>query len=153
MTLFPYRSTITNDVAAGDATYENLFPPGKQFQARYAVQGIHSKLKDQLRDVSSSPRTQTIFADSDQSALDESFLVNSIKLLGRALLDTELLGDDASFAASLPLTAVLISAMSDFLRGMFAKFGLAVLNQLLMHSRASFFRSVERLLRRRDWVG
>lgn len=89
-----------------------------------------------------------IFTNSNQSALDESFLVNSIKLLGRALLDTELLGDDASFATSLPLTAVLISAMSDFLRGTFARFSMAVLNQLLMHSRASFFRFIERLLRR-----
>jgi hypothetical protein len=89
-----------------------------------------------------------IFANTIQSTLDESFLVNSIKLLGRALLDSELLGDDASFATSLPLTAVLISAMSDFLRGTFAKFSVAVLNQLLMHSRASVFRSLERLLRR-----
>ena len=89
-----------------------------------------------------------IFTNSYQSALDESFLVNSIKLLGRALLDTELLGNDASFATSLPLTAVLISAMSDFLRGTFAKFSVAVLNQLLMRSRASPFRFIERLLRR-----
>ena len=134
-------------MAAGNATYENLFPSGKLFQARYAVQGIHSKLKDQLREVSCRYADADDGANSNQSALDESFLVNSIKLLGRALLDTELLGDDASSATSLPLTGVFISAMSDFLRGMYAEFNIAVPNQLLMHSRASFFRSVERLLR------
>lgn len=52
LTLFPYRSTITNSVAAGEATLESLFPPGKFYQAKYAAQAIHSKLKDQLRNVS-----------------------------------------------------------------------------------------------------
>lgn len=79
-----------------------------------------------------------ITTDTIQSALDESFLSNAIKLLSRALLDTELLGDDASFASRLPLTAVFISATSDFLRGSSIKVRLTVPNQLLMHSRASF---------------
>ncbi|KAJ4369492.1 hypothetical protein N0V86_009327 [Didymella sp. IMI 355093] len=52
LTQFPYRSTITNSVAAGEATVESLFPPGKFFQAKYAAQAIHSRLEDQLRIVS-----------------------------------------------------------------------------------------------------
>lgn len=52
LTLFPYRSNLTNIVAADNATFENLFPCGKVFQARYAVQAIHNKLKEQLRSVS-----------------------------------------------------------------------------------------------------
>lgn len=52
LTQFPYRSTITNSVAAGEATVGSLFPSGKFFQAKYAAQAIHSKLKDQLRNVS-----------------------------------------------------------------------------------------------------
>lgn len=52
LTLFPYRSTITNSVTSGEATLENLLPPGKFYQAKYAVQAIHSKLKDQLHTVS-----------------------------------------------------------------------------------------------------
>jgi ubiquitin carboxyl-terminal hydrolase 34 len=100
LTQFPYRSTITNSVGAGEATLGSLFPPGKFFQARYAVQAIHSKLKDQLR----------------SSSLDEAFLVNAIKLLDLALLSEELLGSDAILAESLPLASVFISAMLDFLR-------------------------------------
>ena len=53
LTLFPYRSTITNTVAAGEATVDTLFPPGKFFQSRYATQALHSKLKEQSRGVSS----------------------------------------------------------------------------------------------------
>lgn len=52
LTLFPYRSTITNSVTAGEATLESLFRPGKFFQSKYAVHAIHSKLKGQLRTVS-----------------------------------------------------------------------------------------------------
>ncbi|KAJ4986384.1 ubiquitin carboxyl-terminal hydrolase [Stagonosporopsis vannaccii] len=100
LTLFPYRSTVTNSVTAGQATLESLFPPGKFFQTKYAVQAIHSRLKGQLR----------------SSALDENFLVNAIKLLDRALLSEELIGEDTSSAKKLPLAAVLISAMLDFLR-------------------------------------
>lgn len=100
LTQFPYRSTITNSVAAGEATLESLFPPGKFFQAKYAVQAIHGRLKDQLRN----------------SSLDEAFLVNAIKLLDRALLSEELLGRDAVMADKLPLASVFISAMLDFLR-------------------------------------
>ncbi|KAH6625648.1 hypothetical protein C7974DRAFT_396461 [Boeremia exigua] len=100
LTLFPYRSTITNSVAAGEATSESLFPPGRNFQAKYAVQAIHSKLKGQLR----------------TSALDETFLINAIKLLDRALLSAELLGEGESVASRLTLTAVFVSAMLDFLK-------------------------------------
>jgi ubiquitin carboxyl-terminal hydrolase 34 len=100
LTQFPYRSTITNSVAAGEATLESLFPPGKFFQAKYAVQAIHSKLKDQLRN----------------SNLDEAFLVNAIKLLDRAVLSEELFGSDAVIADRLSLASVFISAMLDFLR-------------------------------------
>ncbi|KAF3033433.1 hypothetical protein E8E12_003281 [Didymella heteroderae] len=100
LTQFPYRNTITNSVAAGEATLESLFPPGKFFQAKYAVQAIHSKLKDQLRSAN----------------LDEAFLFNAIKLLDRALLSEELLGNDAVVADKLPLASVFISAILDFLR-------------------------------------
>lgn len=55
LTLFPYRSTITNSVVNGEATLGSLFPSGKFFQAKYAAQAIHSKLKDQLSSVSSTP--------------------------------------------------------------------------------------------------
>lgn len=51
LTQFPYRSTITNSVAVGEATVESLFPPGKPFQSKYAARAIHSKLKDELRSV------------------------------------------------------------------------------------------------------
>ncbi|KAF1925634.1 uncharacterized protein M421DRAFT_7661 [Didymella exigua CBS 183.55] len=100
LTQFPYRSTITNNVAAGEATVESLFPPGKFFQAKYAAQAIHSRLKDQLR----------------SSNLDEAFLLNAIKLLDRSLLSEELFGTDASVVDMVPLVGVFISAMLDFLR-------------------------------------
>ncbi|XPS80524.1 Ubiquitinyl hydrolase 1 [Ascochyta lentis] len=100
LTLFPYRSTITNSVVTGEATVGSLFPTGNFFQAKYAAQAIHSKLKDQLR----------------SSNLDETFLVNAIKLLDCALLSEELLGNDVSISKGLPLAAVLVSAMLEFLR-------------------------------------
>lgn len=55
LTLFPYRSTITNSVVSGEATLDELFPAGKFFQAKYAAQAVHSKLKDQVRSVSVLP--------------------------------------------------------------------------------------------------
>lgn len=55
LTLFPYRSTITNSVVSGEATLDELFPTGKFFQAKYAAQAVHSKLKDQVRSVSVLP--------------------------------------------------------------------------------------------------
>lgn len=74
------------------------------------------------------------------------FLVNAIKLLDRALLSEELLGNDASVADTLPLAGVFISAMLDFLRGMFARAILTMPSQLLMISRAPFIRVIETLL-------
>lgn len=100
LTQFPYRSTITNSVAAGEATLESLCPPGKFFQAKYAIQAIHSKLKDQLR----------------SSNLEKAFLINAIKLLDHALLSEELLGSEATVTEKLPLASVFISAMLDFLK-------------------------------------
>lgn len=99
LTLFPYRSTITNSVVTGEATLDELFPAGRFFQAKYAAQAIHSKFKDQLRN----------------SALDETFLVNAIKFFDRALLSEELLGTDNTITEGLPLAAVFVSAMLDFL--------------------------------------
>ncbi|KZM26818.1 Ubiquitinyl hydrolase 1 [Ascochyta rabiei] len=100
LTLFPYRTTITNSVVTGEATLNGLFPAGKFFQAKYATQAIYSKLQDQLR----------------SSALDETFLINAIRLLDHALLSKELLGNEISLSRGFPLAAVLVSTMLEFLR-------------------------------------
>ncbi|KAJ4343616.1 hypothetical protein N0V95_006624 [Ascochyta clinopodiicola] len=116
LTLFPYRTTITNSVVTGEATLDSLFPAGKFFQAKYAAQAIHSKLKDQSRSVSSLFCDCNVRANSNQSALDETFLVNAIRLLDRALLSEELLGNGFSLPKGFPLAAVLVTAMLEFLR-------------------------------------
>lgn len=66
--------------------------------------------------------------------------------MDRALLSAELLGEDVTVANGLPLAAVLISAMLDFLRGKPGRVPLIMPNQLLMISRTPFLRPFERLL-------
>jgi ubiquitin carboxyl-terminal hydrolase 34 len=106
------ESVVTNE-----ASLDSLFPPGKFFQAKYAAQALGTKLEDQLHSVSSWLSTWTICADGCQSTFDPEFLANSIQLLDKALLSSDLIGSKTFASQGVQLAAVLIDVLLQFLRG------------------------------------
>jgi hypothetical protein len=54
---------------------------------------------------------------SEQSAMNEVFLRNTIQHLNKALLSTELINETLSSPQELQLAAVLVSVLLEFLRG------------------------------------
>lgn len=101
LSYIPAPATFAENVAKGDAASEDLFPPGKVFQARYAAQTLQSRLREQIRN----------------STLNEQFLSNAVQLLGKALLDTSLISESIYSHQELQLAAVLVGVMLEFIRG------------------------------------
>lgn len=101
LSFFPHRNSFADTVLSGEAQMENLFPPGKFFQARYAAQALQSRLREQIR----------------VSSLSEKFLANAIHQLDAALLNSQLMRDPISSFPELRLAAVLVNVLLEFLRG------------------------------------
>ncbi|RYO56763.1 hypothetical protein AA0113_g8466 [Alternaria arborescens] len=101
LSFFPARHTFADSVMAGAARSEDLFPPGKLYQARYAAMALQARLREQIR---------------NKSNLDEKFLVGAIRQLNEALLNPRLISDTISSFQELQLAAVLVAALLEFLR-------------------------------------
>ena len=133
LSLFPSRGTFADAVMTGKAEPEDLFPPGKFFQAKYAAQALRSRLREQIRSVRrDSELPVVVVLTSIQSSVDETFLANAIRHLDAALLNPRLLSDPISSFEELRLAAVLVSVLLEFVRGIsYAKYsGVALANLL-----------------------
>ncbi|PSN73883.1 ubiquitin C-terminal hydrolase-like protein [Corynespora cassiicola Philippines] len=97
---FPIRERFAESVMAGTASADDLFPPGKVFQAKYALVGLQSKLREQLR----------------RSSLDETYLANAVQLLDKALRNPALLSHSLSNNFELHLAAHLVVVLLEFLK-------------------------------------
>lgn len=51
LSFFPARHTFADSVVTGAALSEELFPPGKFYQARYAALALEARLGEQIRNV------------------------------------------------------------------------------------------------------
>ncbi|KAH7408597.1 hypothetical protein DE146DRAFT_383024 [Phaeosphaeria sp. MPI-PUGE-AT-0046c] len=100
LTFFPARSTFADSVAQGEASVDSLFPPGKVFQAKYAAMALQARLRD----------------DIHNSTMDENFLGNAIQHLDKALLNTQLMSESFSGPEELPLAAMLVGVLLEFLK-------------------------------------
>lgn len=56
LTAFAYRERIAESVVNGTGSADDLFPPGRLYQAKYAAFALQWKLKEQLRRVGRTPR-------------------------------------------------------------------------------------------------
>ncbi|KAF2191532.1 hypothetical protein K469DRAFT_656523 [Zopfia rhizophila CBS 207.26] len=100
LSCFPYRERIADAVITGEASADDIFPPGKIFQAKYAAFALQFKLREQLR----------------RSNLNEIFLANAIHLLDSALLNHALISSSLSGRHELHLAAVLVNILLEFLK-------------------------------------
>ncbi|KAF1833521.1 hypothetical protein BDW02DRAFT_377979 [Decorospora gaudefroyi] len=100
LTFFPARNSFADGVMTGDARTDDLFPPGKFYQARYAALALQSRLREQIRN----------------SNLNDEFLSNAIYHLDEALLDPRVIADTISSFQELQLAAVLVNVLLEFLR-------------------------------------
>ncbi|KAI4670163.1 uncharacterized protein J4E79_000444 [Alternaria viburni] len=101
LSFFPARYNFAESVVTGAALSEELFPPGKFYQARYAALALEARLAEQIR---------------HKSNLDEKFLGHAIRQLNEALLNPRLISDNISSFQELQLAAVLVHALLEFLR-------------------------------------
>ena len=51
LSCFKAPDRISEAVATGNASADDIFPPGKVFQVKYAAMALHSKLRMQLNKV------------------------------------------------------------------------------------------------------
>ncbi|KAF2477566.1 uncharacterized protein BDR25DRAFT_2094 [Lindgomyces ingoldianus] len=100
LSCFPFRERIAEAVISGTASANDIFPPGKVFQAKYAAFALQFKLREQLR----------------RSSLNESFLANAIHLLSEALLNHSLISESLGGRQELHLAAVLVNVLLEFLK-------------------------------------
>jgi ubiquitin carboxyl-terminal hydrolase 34 len=114
---FPYQEYIADNVKSGKATTDQLFPPGKVFQAKYAACALQQKLKEQLRRVVTYPSLLGSSADRDKGTLDEQFLLNAIQLMTKAILNQNLMSDTFSEPHELHLASMLVCVLLEFLKG------------------------------------
>ncbi|KAH5401564.1 hypothetical protein HBI32_172400 [Parastagonospora nodorum] len=100
LSFFPTRTSFADKVTEGEVPSENLFPPGRVFQARYAALALQTRLREQIHD----------------SALNETFLCHAVQYLHKALLDTQLIDESLSDPQQLQLAAVIVGILLEFLR-------------------------------------
>ncbi|KAF2729962.1 ubiquitin C-terminal hydrolase-like protein [Polyplosphaeria fusca] len=100
LSCFPFRDRIPDAVMSGTATGNDIFPPGKVFQAKYAAHALQYKLRDQLR----------------RGTLDEKLLANSVRLLDHSLLNESLVNKTFSGRHALYLASVLVEVLLEFLK-------------------------------------
>lgn len=130
LSCFPFRERIAEAVVSGVATTEDIFPPGKIFQAKYAAFALQFKLRERLRKASYFFRAIWVFDINNryQSILDDSFLANAIQLLDKALLNHALLSPALTGTHELHLAACLVAVLLEFLKGMGASLVQEVFN-------------------------
>ncbi|ORY15157.1 hypothetical protein BCR34DRAFT_623001 [Clohesyomyces aquaticus] len=97
---FPYDERITDKVASATALPEEIFPPGKVFQAKYAACALQVSLRDQLR----------------RSSLDDAFLANSIRFVTEALLNHSLISESITGIQELHLSHVFVNVLLELLK-------------------------------------
>jgi ubiquitin carboxyl-terminal hydrolase 34 len=97
---FPFRERIADGVATGSASANDIFPPGKLFQAKYAACALQYKLREHLR----------------KSTLDDTFLFNAVKILVEALLNTDLISESINGRNELHLASFLVTILLEFLK-------------------------------------
>ncbi|CAA9963455.1 Ubiquitin C-terminal hydrolase [Pyrenophora teres f. maculata] len=100
LSFFPAPSSIADSVMTDEAQSEDLFPPGKFFQARYAALALQARLQEQIR----------------YSNLDEKFVTKAIRHLDAALLNPTLIAEDIASFQELQLATVLVNVLLEFLR-------------------------------------
>ncbi|KAI0587871.1 Ubiquitin carboxyl-terminal hydrolase [Pyrenophora tritici-repentis] len=101
LSFFPAPSSIVDSVMTDEAQSEDLFPPGKFFQARYAALALQARLQEQIR----------------YSTLDEKFVTKAIRHLDAALLNTTLIAEKIASLQERRLATVLVNVLLEFLRG------------------------------------
>ncbi|KAF2112644.1 hypothetical protein BDV96DRAFT_524740 [Lophiotrema nucula] len=97
---FSFRDSICEGIIAGTASTDDVFPPGRIFQATYAAHALQYRLRDQLR----------------KGALDENFLANSVSCLDAALLNDGLISQSLTGRHELDLAAALVVVLLEFLK-------------------------------------
>lgn len=91
---------IADAVASKSASSDEIFPPGKVFQAQYAAIALHAKLRAQL----------------SKGIVDETFLANAIQLLDKAILNDALVSSAVSGPHDIQLASVLVLVLLAFLK-------------------------------------
>ena len=100
------------------AQSEDLFPPGKFFQARYAALALQARLQEQIRYVSERQKFYpTSLLTCTKSTLDEKFVRKAICHLDAALLNPTLIAETVVNFQQLQLATVLVNVLLEFLRG------------------------------------
>ncbi|KAH8724367.1 hypothetical protein GQ44DRAFT_773290 [Phaeosphaeriaceae sp. PMI808] len=100
LSVFPARSAVADSVTSGIISSDELFPPGKVFQARYAAQALQTRLREHIRN----------------TVTNEVFLSNAVQHLEKALLNKNLIRESLSCPRELQLAAVLVGVLLEFLR-------------------------------------
>ncbi|RMZ67789.1 DFFRY protein [Pyrenophora seminiperda CCB06] len=114
LTFFPAPSRIADGVMTDHTQSEDLFPPRKFFQARYAALALQARLQEQIRHTEN--HTLTALLTYAKSNLDEKFLGNAIRHLDAALLNPTLIAETITNFQELQLATVLVNVLLDFLR-------------------------------------
>jgi len=57
LSFFPAPGSIADSIMTDHAQSEDLFPPGKFFQARYAALALQARLQEQIRYVSGKQKS------------------------------------------------------------------------------------------------
>lgn len=112
-------SRIADAVASESATSDDIFPPGKVFQAQYAAIALHAKLRAQLSKVRHiTPQyPSSSLCSQVQGIVDETFLANAIQLLDKAILNEALVSSTVSGPHDIHLASVLVFVLLVFLKG------------------------------------
>ncbi|KAF2875102.1 hypothetical protein BDV95DRAFT_665713 [Massariosphaeria phaeospora] len=100
LTFFPYLERISASVMSTSVSTDEIFPPGKVFQAKYAAQALQSKLREQLK----------------KGSLEDRFLANAVQLLHKALLNEALISKAVSDRHEMDVVATLVNVLLEFLK-------------------------------------
>lgn len=97
---FPFRERIVNEVMSDTRSSQDIFPPHKPYQVKYAAFALQNHLREQVR----------------KGSLDDVFLMKAVNVLGEALLDQELFDDSLCLPTELDLINTLVSILLEFLK-------------------------------------
>lgn len=115
--MFPPRESIADKVKSGTAPTNDLFPPGRIYQAQYAACALQRKLDKQLRKVSKQLFLMSVSTDNSQNSLDETFLLNVVQHLDKALLNPDLISRSLEGRNDLHMADVLVTVLLQSLKG------------------------------------
>ncbi|KAF2200893.1 hypothetical protein GQ43DRAFT_481180 [Delitschia confertaspora ATCC 74209] len=100
LSCFRHADKIGEAVASGSASSDDIFPPGKVFQAEYAAIALQEKLRVQL----------------SKGSINETFLANAIRILDNALLNDALISSTLSGRRDVHLAGVIVSVLLGLLK-------------------------------------